>query len=49
MIRLKHLKSLPLQFSMKELNGNEKYFYLSEALSREDEVIKFIQIGDIIL
>ena len=43
------IKTLPLECDMLELNGNEKYFYLSESLSTNSSKPKKIQIGDLML
>ncbi len=44
------LKSmLPMSMNMSELNGNEKYFYLSESLPTNTERIETIHAGDIML
>ncbi len=40
---------LPLTLSMKELNGNEKYSYLDEALPTEAERVGQIESGDLML
>ena len=40
---------LPLRLYMQELNGNEKYHYLSSPLPREPEMVESIQAGDIML
>ena len=43
------LKILPLDIEMKELNGNEKYFYLDENLTSKPVVPEYINSGDIML
>lgn len=43
------LEMLPLEISMSELNGNEKYNYLSESLPTNSENIGTIHAGDIML
>ena len=40
---------LPLSLDMKELNGNEKYFYLSDSLPTNTENVGTINAGDIML
>lgn len=40
---------LPLRLYMQELNGNEKYHYLSSPLPSEPEMVESIQAGDIML
>lgn len=40
---------LPLSLNMQELNGNEKYHYLSSPLPSSPEMVGFIQAGDIML
>lgn len=43
------IKLLPLDTNMKELNGNEKYCYLSKSLPTNSENIGTIHEGDIML
>lgn len=43
------LKRLPLEVSMSELNGNEKYYYFDESLSTNSYRIGKISTGDIML
>ena len=43
------VEMLPLTVSMSELNGNEKYYYLPEELSRDDIRPGTIHAGDIML
>ena len=40
---------LPLTLGMDELNGNEKYFYLDESLTRDASVPASIRTGDLML
>lgn len=40
---------LPMKMTMKELNGNERYHYLSEKLPSNDQAVKHIKKGDIML
>lgn len=40
---------LPLDIEMSELNGNEKYFYLSDTLPTNSENVGHISAGDIML
>ena len=40
---------LPLSLNMSELNGNEKYYYLSDSLPTNMEKISTINAGDIML
>ncbi|MDD3369884.1 MAG: cyclophilin-like fold protein [Lachnospiraceae bacterium] len=40
---------LPLSIEMTEMNGNEKYYVLPQALSDEDEAVGTIANGDIML
>lgn len=40
---------LPLTLDMEELNGNEKYFYLGEALPSAPEKVQRISAGDVML
>lgn len=40
---------LPLQVQMQELNGNEKYVYLSQALPSDARAISTIHAGDLML
>lgn len=42
-------RMLPLQFTMNDLNHNEKYYYLSQPLPSRPQPIKHIQAGDIML
>lgn len=42
-------ESLPLELDMQELNGNEKYGYLSQALSTNASCPVFIHTGDLML
>lgn len=43
------LKQMPMTLNMSELNGNEKYFYLSEDLPISSEKIETIHTGDFML
>lgn len=43
------LEMLPLEISMEELNGNEKYYYLSESLPTNATNVSNIEKGDIML
>ena len=43
------LELLPLEISMSELNGNEKYCYLTKSLPTNSENIGTIHAGDIML
>lgn len=43
------LNRLPVTLDMNELNGNEKYFYLSESLPMDSERVGKINTGDIML
>lgn len=40
---------LPMEVTMEELNGNEKYVYLSTALPVAEEKPKYIHTGDLML
>ena len=40
---------LPLRLEMSELNGNEKYHYLTQSLPSAPESVKNIRAGDIML
>lgn len=40
---------LPMEVTMEELNGNEKYVYLSTALPLAEEMPKHIHAGDLML
>lgn len=42
-------KKLPMTINMKELNGNEKYHYLSSDLPANENVSGQIKTGDIML
>lgn len=42
-------KLLPPEINMLELNGNEKYFYLPENLPSNEEKVKNINAGDVML
>lgn len=43
------LERMPLTLSMSELNGNEKYHYLSEGLPTDAERVGNISAGDLML
>ena len=43
------LKKMPLEISMKELNGNEYYSYLDFNLKNNEEKVKNINAGDVML
>ena len=43
------LRLLPLNLDMQELNGNEKYFFLSEPLPSNPASIGTIEVGDVML
>ena len=40
---------LPLELTMNELNGNEKYVYLNSTLPTKEENVKKINAGDVML
>ena len=40
---------LPLTVDMTELNGNEKYYYLPDRLTKDDKNVGAIEAGDIML
>ncbi len=42
-------KLLPLELSLSELNGNEKYFYLDTTLPIREGEVKEIKAGDVML
>lgn len=42
-------KKLPLSMRMKELNGNEKFYYLSSKLPSNDHSVHQIHKGDVML
>lgn len=43
------LEKLPMVLDMEEMNGNEKYFFMEDALPTDTEDIEEIQTGDIML
>ena len=43
------LDLLPQEYSMTELNGNEKYVYLDNSLTTNSQSIKHIEKGDVML
>ena len=45
----KLMEMLPLELTMEELNGNEKYIYLDEDLPTHEEDVKEIHQGDLML
>lgn len=45
----KFAEKLPLEISMNELNGNEKYFYLNKNLPGDSVNVKQIHAGDLML
>ena len=45
----KFISLLPQEFSMKELNGNEKYIYMDNSLPTNSINPKHIESGDIML
>ena len=46
---LQLLNRMPLTIDMKELNGNEKYFYFDESFAADSERVGSIQSGDLML
>ncbi len=40
---------LPLKLVMQELNGNEKYCYINKSLPTDEQRVKQIHVGDIML
>lgn len=42
-------EKLPMTINMSELNGNEKYYYLSDSLPQKSENIGTVKTGDIML
>lgn len=42
-------EKLPLEVDMRELNGNEKYFYMDSDLPSDSERVKQIHAGDLML
>ena len=40
---------LPMSVTMRELNGNEKYYYLNKSLPSNPQKVKQINVGDIML
>lgn len=42
-------EKLPITVDMTELNGNEKYYYLPDKLTRDDKKAGRIEVGDIML
>ena len=43
------IKKLPLEVTMTELNGNEKYFKFSENFPSDDKNISEIHVGDLMI
>lgn len=43
------IKLLPLNIEMKELNGNEKYYYLKDSLPSDAQNLGQIEKGDVML
>lgn len=43
------IQKLPLTVEMKELNGNEKYYYFDESFKTNNESIENINAGDLML
>ena len=43
------IKNLPLTINMSELNGNEKYYYMDKSFKTNEENIKNIKKGDLML
>lgn len=43
------VKELPLEITMSELNGNEKYYYMSSSLPTDSKRVGKIKTGDIML
>lgn len=43
------IQKLPLTVEMKELNGNEKYYYFDESFKTNNESIQNIKAGDLML
>ena len=43
------IRLLPKEYTMNELNGNEKYVYISESLSTSEYMPKRIEKGDVML
>ena len=43
------LTQLPMTLDMSELNGNEKYFFLSDSLPTASELVGNIRVGDLML
>ena len=43
------IKNLPLTINMSELNGNEKYYYMDKSFKTNEENIKSIKKGDLML
>lgn len=43
------LEQLPMDMTMNELNGNEKFYYMDTSLPTQSENISHIQAGDVML
>lgn len=43
------INQFPMTINMSEMNGNEKYYYMSSSLTQDEEDIKNIKSGDIML
>lgn len=43
------INQFPMTINMNEMNGNEKYYYMSSSLTQDEEDIKNIKSGDIML
>ena len=43
------IKCIPLRITMLELNGNEKYYYLDNALPSNSKYVGEINVGDVML
>ena len=43
------VKELPIEITMSELNGNEKYYYMSSSLPTDSKRVGKIKTGDIML
>lgn len=46
---MKFLEMLPLEITMNELNGNEKYYYLHDSIPTHIENVRDIHTGDLML
>ena len=43
------LEKLPMTFTMKELNGNEKYYEMNEQLPTNQQYTGYVKAGDVML